>query len=51
MPRLCPDAWYPLDAIEDNVLVRLKDWYADAFVYAEDALEEAVDGWRRARND
>lgn len=43
-PRLCPENWYPLDAVEDRVLVRLSDCCMDELLYAEEAEDDAADG-------
>lgn len=47
-PRLCPGGGYPLEAVEDTVLLRLSSEASEGCVYAEEALE-AVECWRRDR--
>jgi hypothetical protein len=49
VPSLSPRLWpaYPLDAIDEIVLVRLSANAPDEFEYAVDAVEEAFEGCRR----
>jgi len=42
-PRLCPA--YPLDAVDESVLVRLSSYAPDELDYAVDTVD-AFDGWR-----
>lgn len=43
IPRLCPE--YPLDAVDESVLVRLSSKAPDEFEYAVETVE-ALEGWR-----
>ncbi len=42
IPRLC---WYPLEAVDESVLVRLSSNTPEEFEYADEAVE-ALEGWR-----
>lgn len=46
-PRLCPGCGYPLEAVEDTVLLRLSSEASEGCVYEEEL--EAVECWRRDR--
>lgn len=43
IPLLCPE--YPLDAVDEIVLVRLSSKAPEEFEYVEEAVE-AFEGWR-----